>query len=93
MMLDLMALAQRCLTAGRRAGRRLFVLPIRAYQVFVSPLLPRMCRYTPTCSQYALESIERHGVLRGTLKGVLRIMRCHPLGGFGYDPVDPEEGS
>ncbi len=71
-----------------RAG---FIFPIRLYQRLFSPLLGRHCRYVPTCSEYAAQAIERYGVLRGMLKGTLRIMRCHPLGGSGYDPVDPVE--
>ena len=62
--------------------RRLFVLPIRFYQLFISPVLPPACRFYPTCSAYALEAIMTHGVLR-------RLARCHPWGGSGYDPVPP----
>lgn len=68
--------------------RRAFVLPIRLYQRFISPLLPPACRYEPSCSEYAAQAIERHGVVRGVLKGMWRIMRCNPLGGSGSDPVE-----
>jgi putative membrane protein insertion efficiency factor len=68
--------------------RRAVCLPIRLYQRYVSPAFPDCCRYTPSCSEYAAQAIERYGVLRGCLKGMLRLMRCHPLGGSGYDPVD-----
>ena len=64
-------------------------LPIRFYQIFLSPLLPMSCRYLPTCSSYALEAIERHGPIRGLWLGARRIARCHPLGGAGLDPVPP----
>ena len=67
--------------------RRIAILPIRFYQACISPLLPACCRFTPTCSQYAVEAIMRHGIFRGTLLALRRILRCHPWGGSGYDPV------
>ena len=70
--------------------RRLFILPIRFYQRFISPLTPPSCRYTPTCSQYAVEAIQKHGVLKGLYLGLRRLLSCHPLGGHGYDPVPDE---
>lgn len=70
--------------------RKIAIAPIRFYQRCISPLTPPACRYTPTCSQYTLEAIERHGVLRGTYLGIRRILRCNPWGGHGYDPV-PEK--
>ena len=60
---------------------------IRAYQLFVSPIIGPRCRYLPTCSEYFLEAIENHGVLAGTKMGIKRIVRCHPWGAHGYDPV------
>ena len=63
------------------------VAPIRFYQRFISPLTPPSCRFTPTCSQYALEALRKHGPLRGLYLAVRRILRCHPWGGSGYDPV------
>ena len=69
--------------------RRLFVLPIRVYQLFISPVLPPACRFYPTCSAYALEAIMTHGVLRGGWLALRRLARCHPWGGSGYDPVPP----
>lgn len=60
---------------------------IRVYQLFISPLFPASCRYTPTCSAYAVEAIERHGVLRGCWLAAKRIARCHPFRPGGHDPV------
>ena len=62
-------------------------LPIRAYQRFLSPLLPRTCRYHPTCSAYALEAVSRHGVVKGLGLAAWRLLRCNPLTDGGYDPV------
>lgn len=71
----------------RSIAAHLCIVPIRLYQWCVSPLLPAACRYQPTCSAYAVEAIERHGLPRGGLLTVRRLLRCHPWGGFGYDPV------
>ena len=64
-----------------------FVMLIRFYQVCISPLKPASCRFTPTCSQYALEAFRKHGPIKGFYLTLRRILRCHPLGGSGYDPV------
>ena len=64
---------------------------VRGYQLLVSPLLPPACRFLPTCSEYAAEAIERHGSWRGIILASQRLVRCHPWGGSGYDPV-PEPG-
>ncbi|WP_238253428.1 membrane protein insertion efficiency factor YidD [Capnocytophaga cynodegmi] len=64
-----------------------FVLLVRFYQLFISPLKPSTCRYTPTCSQYTLEALKKHGILKGGWYAIKRIFSCHPWGGSGYDPV------
>ncbi|MCX7889513.1 MAG: membrane protein insertion efficiency factor YidD [Rhodobacteraceae bacterium] len=66
---------------------RLVALPVRAYRLVLSPWVGHSCRYQPTCSAYALEALERHGAFRGTWLAVRRILRCHPWGGSGFDPV------
>jgi putative membrane protein insertion efficiency factor len=71
----------------REIVRRAAVLLIRAYQVAISPLFPPVCRFTPTCSSYAITSIERYGVFRGGWLAVRRLSRCHPFHPGGYDPV------
>jgi putative membrane protein insertion efficiency factor len=64
-----------------------FILLIRIYKYTLSPLLPNACRYTPTCSQYAEEAINKYGIVKGIWLGTKRIARCHPWGGSGYDPL------
>ena len=65
----------------------LLIQPIRFYQKYISPLKPPTCRFTPTCSQYAIEAIRKHGPFKGLALAVWRILRCNPWGGSGYDPV------
>ncbi|WP_293913871.1 MULTISPECIES: membrane protein insertion efficiency factor YidD [unclassified Sphingobacterium] len=67
--------------------RFLFILLIRIYQLFISPLLGANCRYTPTCSQYGMEAIKKHGPFKGGWLAIKRILRCNPWGGHGHDPV------
>jgi uncharacterized protein len=71
---------------------RLFALPVRAYRLTLSPLIGHGCRFQPTCSAYALEALELHGGLRGAWLAGRRILRCHPWGGAGLDPVPPKRG-
>jgi uncharacterized protein len=66
---------------------RVLLLMIRGYQVGISPFLPPSCRYTPSCSAYAAEAIDLHGAGRGSWLALRRLLRCHPWGGSGYDPV------
>ena len=60
---------------------------IKMYRWLISPILPCSCRYLPTCSEYALEAVRRYGVLGGTWIAIKRILKCHPWGGMGHDPV------
>lgn len=64
-----------------------FVVLIKFYRRCISPFLPPTCRFTPTCSEYALEAFRKHGLFRGMRLTVKRLLRCHPWGGSGYDPV------
>jgi len=65
----------------------LLIAPIQFYKKFISPLTPPACRFTPTCSQYALEALKKYGAIKGGWLALKRILRCHPWGGSGYDPV------
>ena len=65
----------------------LLMLPIRFYRAFISPLTPPSCRFTPTCSEYAIQAITKHGPFKGTWLAIKRVLRCRPGGGSGYDPV------
>lgn len=71
--------------------KRAFAAPlialVRFYQVCISPLKPPTCRFTPTCSEYALQALRKYGPLKGGWLALKRILRCHPWGGSGYDPV------
>ncbi|MFS8615238.1 MAG: membrane protein insertion efficiency factor YidD [Solitalea sp.] len=71
----------------KKALNSLLIGLIRAYQYLLSPLLGGSCRYTPTCSQYGMEAIRKHGPLKGLWLTLKRIGRCHPWGGHGHDPV------
>ncbi|MEM9173334.1 MAG: membrane protein insertion efficiency factor YidD [Pseudomonadota bacterium] len=83
-----------CAEANHRASlslaQRLVILPVRAYQLLISPWLGANCRFYPTCSSYCEEAVRTHGAWRGGWLSVRRLLRCHPWGGFGFDPV-PEQ--
>ncbi len=69
--------------------RRILQLFVRGYQVALSPLFGDCCRFEPSCSNYMIEALEIHGAFKGVLLGAWRILRCHPFGASGYDPVPP----
>ena len=71
------------MTAGRRVG----LLIIHGYQLLLSPFAGGMCRFQPSCSDYAIEAVSRHGLIRGGWLALRRIVRCHPLNAGGFDPV------
>ncbi|MCY4152967.1 MAG: membrane protein insertion efficiency factor YidD [Aestuariivita sp.] len=71
---------------------RILAVPVHLYRLVLSPWVGFNCRYQPTCSAYALESLKRHGAIKGSWLALKRIGRCHPWGGCGYDPV-PERDS
>lgn len=74
-------------SACKRVCALPLILAVRFYQLCISPFTPPSCRFTPTCSQYALEALRKHGPLRGGWLTLRRLARCHPWGGSGYDPV------
>lgn len=71
----------------RRLIAEILILPIRFYQGAISPHFPPSCRYQPSCSAYAVEALRKHGPVKGCWLALKRILRCHPWGGSGYDPV------
>jgi putative membrane protein insertion efficiency factor len=79
----------------RRASVAALTAPIRLYKRYLSPLLPPACRFEPTCSAYAIQAIETHGPLKGSVLAVRRLLRCHPIhwlgGSEGFDPVPPRK--
>ncbi len=70
----------------RRLAACTLILPVRFYQIVIGPLLPKMCRFYPSCSEYFIEAVHKHGPVRGACKGVWRICRCNPWNRGGYDP-------
>lgn len=77
----------RLLSSCKRMAAWPLILLVRFYQLCISPLTPPSCRYTPTCSQYALEALRKYGPLKGGWLTLKRLARCHPWGGSGYAPV------
>ena len=71
----------------KRIFSLLLIIPIKIYQTIISPLLGPSCRFTPTCSHYAVEAIQKYGPFKGSWLSFKRILKCHPWGGSGYDPV------
>lgn len=71
----------------RQFGKFVALRLLHAYKWAISPLLPPACRYVPTCSEYAMEAVERYGVVRGGFMALVRLLRCHPFAHGGYDPV------
>ncbi|MCD6081700.1 membrane protein insertion efficiency factor YidD [candidate division WOR-3 bacterium] len=67
--------------------KEIALLLIRFYQNFISPILPRHCRFYPTCSEYTYQAIKKYGLLKGIIKGIIRISKCHPFHPGGYDPL------
>jgi uncharacterized protein len=78
------------MSSAGRIARTIAVSPLMAYSKLISPALPRRCRYEPTCSAYAIESVRRFGVLRGAVLAAWRLLRCNPFSDGGYDPVDAQ---
>ncbi|MBN2073269.1 MAG: membrane protein insertion efficiency factor YidD [Actinobacteria bacterium] len=67
--------------------KKIFIFIIKLYKKYISPLIPQSCRFYPTCSQYAIDALNKYGVVRGGFKAFYRIIRCNPLNKGGYDPV------
>ena len=70
--------------------KSLFILPIKFYQIAISPILPNTCRHLPTCSEYSIEALKTYGFIKGFSLSLKRIMSCHPWGNSGFDPVKKE---
>lgn len=75
------------ISAINKGAARILALPVLFYRAAISPHFPPACRFTPSCSAYALEALRRHGAVKGLWLTIRRISRCHPWGGSGYDPV------
>jgi len=76
-----------------RIGLHLAIAGIRAYQVLLAPFAGGACRFTPSCSEYAVAAVETHGAWHGSMLALRRVMRCHPFGGAGIDPVPSRDGT
>jgi putative membrane protein insertion efficiency factor len=80
-------ISQRIASGVELRMRSIFKLPVYLYKYLISPILPQSCRFVPSCSEYALEAIEKHGVARGVVLTGKRLCKCHPFGKSGHDPV------
>jgi uncharacterized protein len=67
--------------------KKIFIIILKAYKKYLSPLLPKSCRFYPTCSEYAADAINKYGILKGSIKSIYRILRCNPFNKGGYDPA------
>ncbi|MGM0365513.1 MAG: membrane protein insertion efficiency factor YidD [Actinomycetota bacterium] len=67
--------------------KKILIFLIKLYKKFISPILPNSCRFMPTCSEYAVDAVNKYGVLKGSIKSIYRILRCNPFNKGGYDPV------
>lgn len=67
--------------------KQIIILPVRFYQIFISPMMAPRCRFTPTCSHYMIQAVQEWGLLKGGWLGIKRIFKCHPWGPHGHDPV------
>ena len=67
--------------------KKIMILLIRGYQIFVSPLFPKTCRFYPTCSTYIIQALEKYGFFKGRYLGIRRLLKCHPFNPGGYDPL------
>jgi len=74
----------------KQVAKTVVLLLLRAYKFAISPWFGAACRYRPTCSEYAMQAIEVHGIIRGSWMAIGRLLRCHPLAAAGYDPVQPK---
>ena len=72
---------------GKKMVARALIALVGVYRIAISPLLPAACRYTPTCSDYAQQALRKHGAIKGSWLALRRLLRCHPWGGHGHDPV------
>ena len=71
--------------------QKFLIYLVLSYKRYLSPFLPGACRFQPTCSEYMIEALKKYGIFKGMYLGIKRILRCHPWGGSGFDPVDPTE--
>lgn len=78
------------MAASHSFGSKILIGIVRFYQLVISPMIGSRCRFTPTCSCYAVEALKTHGAVKGSWLSVKRILKCHPLNAGGYDPVPPK---